>query len=124
MYEELTGYEIGRLGERLAEDYLKSLGMVLLERNYRSRHREIDLIMETEKAVHIVEVRSLRAPVAQEPQNSVNKKKQLFLIKCASSFVYSRKICKEVVFDIVAIIFFQERYKLEFFPEAFLPVMK
>ena len=46
---------IGQEGEDYAAEYLQSLGYRLFERNYRYRHREIDLIMVHEKGIFVFE---------------------------------------------------------------------
>ena len=48
----------GKGGERWAAAYLQSLGYRVLEANYRSRHREIDLIVEKEGILVFVEVKT------------------------------------------------------------------
>lgn len=40
----LTRAELGALGEQLAADHLRGLGLVVLERNWRCRYGELDLI--------------------------------------------------------------------------------
>lgn len=42
--ETWTRAEIGALGERLAVQHLESLGMTVLERNWRCRYGELDVI--------------------------------------------------------------------------------
>ena len=51
--------ESGRLAEDRALAYLKSQGLVLIKRNFRSRRGEIDLIMRDADALVFVEVRQL-----------------------------------------------------------------
>lgn len=50
--------ELGRHGERLAADHLEARGMSVIDRNWRCRLGEIDLIARDGDAVVFVEVKS------------------------------------------------------------------
>ncbi|MEK9147633.1 MAG: YraN family protein [Patescibacteria group bacterium] len=51
--------EVGQLGERVAEKYLKDKGYKLLSRNWLSKIGEIDLIFKRDKILVFVEVKAL-----------------------------------------------------------------
>ncbi len=51
-------YNTGLEGERIAEEYLTGKGMVCLERRYREKCGEIDLIMRDGETLVFVEVKS------------------------------------------------------------------
>ncbi|MEU5840296.1 YraN family protein [Rhodococcus sp. NPDC047139] len=55
-----TGHNraLGARGEDLAAEFLESAGMVVLERNWRSRYGELDLIAQDGAAVVFVEVKT------------------------------------------------------------------
>ena len=113
---------MGHLAENIALAYLQDRGLVLRDRNWHAKHLELDLVMENEKELHVVEVRSRRFPMLVAPLDSVRKKKQRNVIKAGSLYVYRNKINKEVVFDIVSIVFHDDRYDLEYVERAFLPM--
>ncbi len=52
---------LGRLGERLALEHYERLGFRLLERNYRTRAGEIDLVVCDRTTTAFVEVKTRRA---------------------------------------------------------------
>jgi putative endonuclease len=56
----LTRAEIGAIGEQLAVDHLKSLGLRVLTRNWRCRHGELDVIAADDEGgvVVFVEVKT------------------------------------------------------------------
>lgn len=57
-----TRRKLGALGEQLAVEHLRRLGFVIVERNVRTRHGEIDLIAVDGKGTLIfAEVKTLRA---------------------------------------------------------------
>ena len=116
--------DLGKRGEDVALEYLLQRGMKLLERNWRSGHKELDLVMEEEGFIRIVEVRSRNYPAQIEPLESVDMVKRKKIIQAAKGFVAanrSRIKGKEVVFDVVSILFNGELFKVEYVREAFAP---
>jgi len=113
----------GRVAEDLALEWLQKQGMELRERNWRSEHKEIDLIMESKDFLHIVEVKSLKSPSLIAPFQQVDRLKQRFLVRAARRYIRSRNITKEVRFDIVSIMFHKDgTIDLDFIPAAFFPL--
>lgn len=115
---------LGRKGEDVALDYLEKQGLTLLERNWRSGHLEIDLIMASPGTLHIVEVKTLRKPSPIEPWEHVDRLKQGKLAAAAGRYLHQRKFHGEVQFDIVSILVDGEweSWNLRYIPNAFLPV--
>ena len=58
MNGENSKQALGREGERVAERYLKKKGYTLVERNYRCRGGEVDLIVLDRRVVVFVEVKT------------------------------------------------------------------
>ncbi|MEU0570049.1 YraN family protein [Nonomuraea sp. NPDC005983] len=50
--------ELGKHGEQLAVDYLEAEGLHIIERNWRCRHGEIDIIAEDGANLVVVEVKT------------------------------------------------------------------
>lgn len=97
-------HETGRMGEDMALEYLLQRGYKLLERNWRCRYKEVDLIMENSDGIHVVEVRTRKEPTAVEPEQTVDRRKQHNLEAAANSYLRSRKTTAPVHFDIVSIV--------------------
>lgn len=112
----------GRMAEEIALKWLQERGFVLLERNFRVSHKEIDLIVESESRIHFVEVKSLDASLSADPLEKVDARKQGFLVAAASGYISSRKIEKEVQFDVITILFSSDGFELNYIPNAFWPV--
>jgi putative endonuclease len=53
----MSQYRAGLIGEQLAEQYLLKLGFKLVDRRFRSRHGEVDLIASKGKTLHFIEVK-------------------------------------------------------------------
>lgn len=114
---------LGRRGEDTALSFLENIGLSLLERNWRWNHKEIDLIMESDEAVHFVEVKALMAPAAKCPWEAVTPEKQRNVASAAEHFIFERHIRKEARLDIVSILFYDEdEFDLEYIPNAFFPI--
>jgi len=115
---------IGSRGEGLACDFLISRGFSILERNWRHKKQEVDLIVTDGQYLRIVEVKSRSLTGRIEPFEAVNKTKQHLLIKAANAYVTQKKIDLEVRFDIVSIIFLPDNQQIDYLPDAFYPVLR
>jgi putative endonuclease len=95
----------GRDAETLACDYLQAQGMALVERNYRSRFGEIDLIMDDRDFLIFVEVRYRRQVRYGSGAESVDARKQAKIVACARHYLlcHPRAAQRPCRFDVVAI---------------------
>ena len=116
--------EIGRRGEDVALAWLERRGFRLLARNWRGGHKELDLVMESDLGVHIIEVKTLTAPLVLPPSEKVDTAKQGRLIAAARRFIAERHIDREVQFDIISVVFDGAHTTVEYLPEAFYPIIR
>jgi putative endonuclease len=114
--------ETGRRGEEVAAAWLEARGFRVVERNWRCGHKEVDLVAESERAVHIVEVKTLTPPLLSLPAEKVDARKQARLVAAARRLIAERHIDCEVQFDIVAVVLDGEEPQVEYIPEAFYPI--
>jgi putative endonuclease len=112
---------IGKKGEVLARDYLEQKGFSILHVHWQHGHKELDIVAERGKMLHVVEVRSRTEPYLIEPSQTVLFEKQRNVIAAARAYIYKYKIIKEVQFDIVSIIFVKDGHQIEYIPNAFYP---
>src|SRR5574344_2184125 len=122
--ENKVTVERGREGEDIALKFLLGKGLRVLERNWRCGHLELDIIMEDDNMLHIVEVRSRVYPAMIEPVETVDAAKQKKVIAAANGFVKRNHIKKEVVFDVVSVVFMPQAHTVDYFPNAFAPKKK
>ncbi len=73
----------GKEGEQYAEAYLQGQGLFLVERNYRCRFGEIDLIMREGKVVVFIEVRMRASQAFGGAASSITLSKQGKLMRTA-----------------------------------------
>lgn len=97
----------GEAGEQMAVEYLLEAGYEILERNYRVKHLEIDIIARKDGVVHIVEVKtrsSSRSSGGQyTPEAALTGKKLDRVMKAAESYISDEGVCSELSVDLIAI---------------------
>lgn len=113
--------ETGRLAEDAACAFLEVQGLKLIERNYRSRHGEIDLIMRDRDDIVFVEVRSRRRIDYGTALESITKTKINKIVKAATHFLQMSKCLYKVNsrFDFIIIQPNAGKMQLEWIKNAF-----
>ncbi|MDH3444399.1 MAG: YraN family protein [Deltaproteobacteria bacterium] len=95
---------LGREGERVAEHYLKKKGYTVVERNYRCRGGEVDLIVLDRRIIVFVEVKTRTAHEFGSPLEAVETRKQRRMIHAAQFFLHEKKLHqRDARFDVVGI---------------------
>ncbi|MDZ7861152.1 MAG: YraN family protein [Candidatus Krumholzibacteriota bacterium] len=88
----------GVLGEKIAADYLKLRGYEILERNYRARHLEIDLIARDNNCLVFIEVKTRKNFTYGRAIESLPYWKVLNIRKAALNYITKEEkstgICK------------------------------
>lgn len=112
--------EIGQKGEDLAVDFLKGLGYQILERNYRCKLGEVDIIARDNESLVFIEVRGRSSLAFGLPQESINRKKQHQISKVALEYLTRKKVKNTPArFDVVAISLKPGKEKVEHIKDAF-----
>lgn len=100
----LNKRELGTQKELLAMQYLRQQGMIILERNFRCRMGEIDLIARDGSYLVFVEVKYRTTNRYGSPLEAVNVRKQQTIRKVAQYYLLGRKQTDAPVrFDVVGI---------------------
>ena len=116
----MNPHELGRLGEDLAVNYLVNKGYRILERNWRSGHKEIDIIALIDDVLAIVEVKTRKSSNYGEPDIAVGVMKQRMLVWAADAYVRNHNMDVEVRFDIISILFTDKEPEIEHIEDAFV----
>ncbi len=118
--------DIGKRGEDEACRMLMDMGHVILERNWRSGHLEIDIISYDSGGIHFVEVKTRGMNMQAPPQENVDRTKQNRIVRAAQGFLRTRKGLPygdyEYNFDIVAVTYDGHSFLTEWFPQAYIPL--
>lgn len=96
--------ELGTVYEELAANFLEKQGMIILERNFRCRSGEIDLIVKDNTVLVFVEVKYRFNQSAGNAADAVNIRKQRMISKTASFYLYRKVHSFDVPcrFDVIA----------------------
>ena len=94
---------VGKIGECMAQKYLKSKGFNILNNNYSSRYGEIDIVATKDECLVFVEVKFRKENSMVSGLESVDKRKQKKITKTA--LVYLSEFNKDVDtrFDVIEI---------------------
>ncbi|TNF34469.1 MAG: YraN family protein [Gammaproteobacteria bacterium] len=111
----MKGQEI----EQLACDFLQSQGLVLIEKNYRCRQGEIDLIMRQNNTLVFVEVRYRKNQLFGGARESITQHKQNRLQTTALHYMQRHQINDNARFDVIAITGAENRDNIEWIQNAF-----
>lgn len=114
----MNQYDLGQQGEQIACDFLAKKGYRVLEKNWRYRKLEIDLIAEDGDEMVFVEVKLRSAHEYGNPRDFVGRTKQLNLIKAADAYVEKMEIDKNSRFDIIGISV-ENKLEIEHIIDAF-----
>jgi putative endonuclease len=79
--------EVGAIGEKLAADFLKKRGYKIIQRNFRCREGEIDIIAQKDECLVFVEVRTKKNTAFGTPEESVTLSKREKLISLANAYI-------------------------------------
>jgi putative endonuclease len=114
--------EKGRLGEDEAVRVLKKRGYKILDRNFRARFGEIDIIARQGETVVFVEVKARSDKDARfgTPAEAVGRKKQERIIKSAYEWLRKdKKKDRPVRFDVVEVIMSDGAMETNIIEDAF-----
>jgi len=112
--------KIGQKGENLAFAYLQNLGYKVLERNYRCKLGEVDIIALDNDTLVFIEVRTRSSLDFGLPQESINRRKRHQISKVALEYMTRKKLNNTPArFDVVAISLEPGKEKIDLIKDAF-----
>ena len=97
--------ELGKWGEDLAAAYLQDKGYAIIERDWKSGRRDIDIIAKDEAGTIVfVEVKTRRSRVFGEPEDAIDYRKMQSLQQAINHYIKLHHINSQVRFDIISIV--------------------
>lgn len=94
---------LGNFGENKAADYLKRQGYNIIERNYRCRYGEIDIIARKDRYIVFVEVKLRKNSDFAQAREFVDYHKQKRIISTALLWLSTKDFDLQPRFDIIEI---------------------
>jgi putative endonuclease len=84
-------HHLGQLGEQLAAEHLERRGFAILERNYRTRWGELDIVAFDGQTLAFCEVKTRRLSHADTvPLEAVRRRKRIQVRKMAGQWLNAR----------------------------------
>lgn len=90
----LTKQDVARLGEQLAEKFLRMRGFSILERNFHTPFGEIDIVGQRDGCVSFVEVKTRTSEAFGPPLSSININKKRNIIRNCLFYIQRRGLCE------------------------------
>lgn len=110
----------GKAGEDIATDFLKKNNYKILEKNYRKRCGEVDIVAQDKETVCFIEVKMRRSDEFGRPEEAVSNKKQRQISKAALCYLKENKfIERSARFDVVSIVYKGKTPDIDLIKNAF-----
>ncbi len=116
-------HSLGELGEELAVEHLTAKGFRILERNWRTGRKEVDIIACDDNYIIFVEVKTRMADFQLHPRDAVSVPKQRNLIFAAETWINRNPDEREIRFDIITVVVDGGRREIEHIEDAFYPTL-
>ena len=112
--------QTGESGELIAVKFLKKNGYKIIERNYRCKLGEIDIIAQDNRVLAFIEVKARRTDDFGGPKWAVTPRKQRKISMVALNYLKeTEQMAKKARFDVVAIRLLPEAPDVEIIKNAF-----
>jgi putative endonuclease len=96
---------LGKRGEDLAAAHLAKLGYKILQRNYRQKCGEIDIIAKKGESLVFIEVKTRKSDLFGSPAAAVTKRKQIQISRTAQDYLARNKLFDTPAhFDVVSVL--------------------
>ena len=96
--------QTGVWGEELAAAYLREKGYIILDRDWHSGHRDIDIIAQKDSTIVFVEVKTRSSRDFLDPITAVNLQKQNNLLRAINHYLQYKRISTAYRFDVITIV--------------------
>jgi putative endonuclease len=105
---------VGTTGESLALQYLRNKGFSFVEKNYRTRFGEIDLIVKKDNTLVFVEVKTRKDTFKGQPYEAITLRKRRHILKVAQYYLINKRTSK-VRLDAVSILLKDDKPVIQHF---------
>lgn len=113
----------GKRGEEEAVKHLLAQGYTILHRNWRSGHKELDIVARQGNELVVVEVKSRKNTLFGQPEDAVDGRKIRRIVASTDAYLRKFSIDLPVRFDVITIIGETAPYRIEHICDAFFPPM-
>ncbi len=114
-------YEIGKLGEEYACTYIEKMGMEIIERNFRCKMGEIDIIAIDGEELVFIEVKTRGQLLFGMPSEAVGNVKKKHIYRVAEYYLMLHHL--ETIFcriDVIEVFLYEKVYKVNYIKNSVL----
>lgn len=112
--------DLGRYGENRAANYLQDRGYEIIDRNWRSREGEVDLVARERDFIVFIEVKTRNGAGFGHPFEAITKAKVARMRRLAANWCSSKQIAGlKVRLDAVSVLISGGRVYIEHLKEVF-----
>lgn len=112
-------HEKGKNGEEIAAQYLIKQKYKILERNFKTKQGEIDIIALDKKEIVFIEVKTRTNIIYGNPKDAVDVKKKKHIYNTAQYYVCIHNLENEPIrFDVIEIYILDKTYKVNHIKQA------
>ncbi len=94
---------VGRWGEQAAAEYLEKQGYIILARNFRTAHGEIDILARQDNVLVFVEVKARSSNRFGYPEHSVTPRKRMHILSAAEKYVLEHPEFRTWRVDVISV---------------------
>jgi len=111
---------LGKWGEDLAADYLRQRGYRIINRNFRTRAGEIDIVCRRGPLLVFVEVKTRKGNAYGSPEEAITPAKQRQIRQLALAYLENNKpTFEELRFDVIGILLSEGQPEINHLKAAF-----
>ena len=99
-----THNDLGKWGEEVATAYLRDKGYIIVERDWKSQHRDLDIIALDDDEMVFIEVKTRKSEAFAYPDQTITRKKLQNLQLAINHYVKSNKVTRRFRIDIITVI--------------------
>jgi len=116
----LRNLEFGKAAEDFAAGYLKTNNYKILQRNYKNKFGEIDIIALHKGVICFIEVKARHSLDLGLPQEAVSTSKQKQICRAAVVYLKSKKPLEHPArFDVLALLYSGRQTQVSLITDAF-----
>jgi putative endonuclease len=112
---------IGNLGEQLAHDLLVEKQHTVVERNYRYRRTEIDIVSRVGKILVFTEVKTRTSDYFGHPSQYYTAAQKKRISRAAAAYAREVEHEWEIRFDLIAILLEEGAARIDHYEDVFYP---
>ena len=85
-------HEMGKKAEEFAVQFLISKGYMMLDRNWRHGHLELDIVCTDGQQLIVVEVKARRQSIFPHPEDIFTPQKERFILHATEAYIHGKCI--------------------------------